>query len=65
MAKRRKNKDKDRSILITILPDGQVLLPRDEEFCLLVAKALGDEQAYKFCEQSKSMDVIIGKRMCG
>lgn len=55
----------DRDFTVDILPDGEVLLPRDDEISSLLAEALHDDSAKKFCDQSKMNEVLIGKRMCG
>jgi hypothetical protein len=50
---------------IEVLPDGDVVLPQDDDFSLDVAEALNDPSAKEFCEQTKMTEVLVGKRMCG
>lgn len=54
-------------LVIEILPDGTVLLPRCEDapFLAEIAKQLGDKKAQTFCEQAALSKVHVGKRMCG
>lgn len=54
-------------LVIEIMPDGTVLLPRnaDAPFLIEIAKVLGDKKAQLFCEQAAMSNVHIGKRMCG
>jgi hypothetical protein len=57
----------EETVIITILPDGSVLLPRNANMPFLaeIARALGDEKAELFCKQAELSKVHIGKRMCG
>jgi len=61
------NSNDEVTVVITINPDGSVLLPRNADMPFLadIARALGDEKAEKFCEQAELSKVHIGKRMCG
>jgi len=60
-----REQSKNRCFVLEISKDGTVLLPRDHEICLEIAKALGDKKAIQFCEQAALSEVLIGKRMCG
>jgi hypothetical protein len=66
--KRRKDPDTGFSeIVVTILEDGNVLLPRnvDIDLAYQIALALGDKSAADAIRQAKSAEVLLGKRMCG
>ena len=60
-----RRKDKNRTIVLEILPTGEILIPRDDDLCLELAKSFKDKTAIQFCEQKKLTKVLIGKRMCG
>ena len=53
-------------IEIIILEDGKILLPKNHPLSRELAEAFGDEKAVKeYDDANSSMNILIGKAMCG